>query len=349
MSTSPGAIAAAPPEPPSGSASGDEATARTAEGVGGAILVFPGQTSRRRDMWRWPLEAIPQRARDLIEHASELLGQDLGHHYRADNEAMFATNRDVQVGVFLANHLHLLLLEEAGVRSSRSLGLSLGEYNHLVHIGALAFDDALTLVAARGAVYDAGPAGAMAAVFPLDLATLAGVVEQARAHGVVEIALLNSPTQHVIAGDHAAVDAALAMLEQEHFVQGRIIEPRIPMHASSFEPAARALRRHLERAPWRVPHAAYVPNATAQPIDQAGPSDFIELLTRHAHEPVRWQASVARVLAEEPRGFFVEVGPGSALTELGRRWQPAFGLHTSTEAAWASALRRLRGGDQHAS
>src|SRR5262249_2625061 len=154
--------------------------------------------------------------------------RDLQAHYRSDNPDIFATNRDVQLGMFLANHLFLKSLERVGVCGDVSLGLSLGEYNHLVHIGGLCFADALKLVDARGAAYDAGPDGAMAAVFPLELAELQAVVARAREYGCLEIANLNSPTQHVLSGERAALSAALAILEEEHFVEGVMIEERIP-------------------------------------------------------------------------------------------------------------------------
>src|SRR5215204_3692224 len=91
----------------------------------------------------------------LVAEASNILGRDLLKHYRADNASIFATNRDVQVGVFLSNHLAFRSLGRSGAPATRSLGLGPGEYNHLVHIGALDFAHALRLVDARGKAFDA--------------------------------------------------------------------------------------------------------------------------------------------------------------------------------------------------
>ncbi len=44
--------------------------------------------------------------------------------------------------MFVANHMMLSLLQAEGVDAELSLGLSLGEYNHLVHIGALELPEA---------------------------------------------------------------------------------------------------------------------------------------------------------------------------------------------------------------
>ena len=128
-------------------------------------FLFPGQNSRYPAMID-RLVGADRENLQWIERASDALGRDLARHYHASNPDIFARNRDVQVGVFLANHLHWQNLERAGIHADRSAGLSLGEYNHLVHIGALEFDDAVRLLDGRGAAYERGPSGKMAAVFP---------------------------------------------------------------------------------------------------------------------------------------------------------------------------------------
>src|SRR2546423_684891 len=112
-------------------------------------LLFPGQNSRYPEMLQKLVDRDPANA-DVLEHASDTLGRDLMTHFQPDKPAMFAHNRDVQIGVFLANHMHWQTLERAGIKAEYSSGLSLGEFNHLVHIGALEFEDALRVLTARG-------------------------------------------------------------------------------------------------------------------------------------------------------------------------------------------------------
>jgi [acyl-carrier-protein] S-malonyltransferase len=252
---------------------------------------------------------------------------------------MLEANRDVQVGVFLSNHLHWITLQQSTLETPFSLGLSLGEYNHLVHIGALSFEDALRLVDARGAIYEQGPRGAMAAVFPLSLREVSSVVERARPYGAIEIALYNSPTQHVLAGEHPAMDAALRILEDEFFLQGRIIEKDIPVHSAVFAPAARAFREVLQRTPWRKPHSPYLPNLTATPLEDPNPEDFIEILTQHVHRPVLWMRSIEAIIGRfGPEALLLEVGPGRVLTDLSRRWAPCPSHSTENQASLSLAL-----------
>ena len=100
------------------------------------VFMFPGQSSRYVGMLDRIAEVWP-RAKDVVADASEIVGRDLGKLYREGDESLFAKNRNVQVGVFLTTHLHLSALQSMGVDARYSLGMSLGEFNHLVHIGAL--------------------------------------------------------------------------------------------------------------------------------------------------------------------------------------------------------------------
>jgi [acyl-carrier-protein] S-malonyltransferase len=288
------------------------------------ILMFPGQSSRYPEMIERLCAWAEPDATAVLGEASAALGRDLRAHYRADNPEAFTRNRDVQVGVFLANHIHLCALERAGVRAELSVGLSLGEYNHLVHIGALGFLDALRLVEARGAAYDDGPEGAMASVFPLPLEDLEEVCARARVHGRLEIVNLNSPTQNVIAGALPAIEAAAAIADEDHGAECRVIEHRVPMHASFFAPVAEALRPALDRAPFRTPRRPYLPNVLGAFEAAPGPARVADLLARHVYSPVLFRASIDLLAATYPDAAFIEVGPRAVLFNLlSRKWRPS--------------------------
>jgi [acyl-carrier-protein] S-malonyltransferase len=285
------------------------------------VFMFPGQSSRDPEMFE-RLRALHPISGTIFEHASDVLRRDLGQHYQAGNPEIFATNRDVQVGVFLANHMYGESLRAAGVTAAFSLGLSLGEYNHLVHIGAVSFEEALRLVDVRGPLYDAGPDGAMAAVLPLDYPDVAAVVERAQAHGCLEIAVFNSPTHHVLSGERTALELALGLLEREHFIEGVIIEPRIPMHSSRFEPVGRALRTVLERVRWHSPAKPYLPNVVGRFVEDPGPAQFVALLSQHVYRPVLWRHSIDFIADHVEDAVFVEVGPRRVLCNLlSKKWR----------------------------
>ncbi len=285
--------------------------------------MFPGQSSRDLGMVERAFAMNDAVASDVFDEASDVLGRDLRAHFLG-GDGMFATNRDVQLGVFLTSHAHLRALEASGVRAELSLGLSLGEYNHLVHIGALDFADAVRLVDERGRQYSEGPEGVMAAIYPIAPDDLAPLLEEARELGPVDVAVTGSPTQTVIAGARAAVEHVAARADDEHLAQSVVIEDRCPMHVPLFAPVADGFGPVLEAAPWRRAERPYLPNVEGRHIPTNGPSTFVEPLRRHVCETVRWRESIDFLFERFEALAFVEVGPRQALTNLlSPRWHRA--------------------------
>ncbi len=280
------------------------------------IFLFPGQSSRDAEMFA-RLEAIdPQVATRFATEATSRGASP------PTNDS--PTNLDIQLSVHAANRAWATLLSKRGMSAAASAGLSLGEYAHLVDIGAIAETDALDLVRRRGELYDAGPPGVMAALYPLDgerVETILGRVS-ARLPGQIAAAVYNSPSQTVVAGTPEAIEEAIAMAEEE-YAAGTVIERRIPMHTPLFEAVAAPLGEALERVHWQATSKAYWPNVLGEPLAAAGAGDLVTLLARHAYEPVRWRQTIDAMVAQHPDAIFVEVGPRRVLTDLmKRRWHP---------------------------
>lgn len=282
------------------------------------VFMFPGQSSIGPGMVSRALAAHPA-ARDVLDHARRVLGHgDVG--CLDDGEP--ATNRDVQVSVFVVTQMYLAALQAEGIAGVASLGLSLGEYSHLVHCGALAFADAVALVSERGHCYDRAPQGSMVTVLAADHDTVSSVVAAARTRGPIVISNYNTPAQHVIAGADEAVTWAAATLEDEHAAHTAVIERRVPMHSPLMTPVSRAFRPALARARWRDTALDYLPNVTAIPMVRPAPAQLVESLARHVNEPVLWQSSMNAAVARHADATFVEVGPGGVLTNMvARAWK----------------------------
>ena len=283
--------------------------------------IFPGQNSRYPSMLQKLLDVDRENAR-WVERASDTLGRDLARHYQASNPEIFGRNRDVQIGVFLANHLHCQNLERAGLRAAYSAGLSLGEYNHLVHIGALDFDAALRLLEARGAAYERGPSGKMAAVFPVTPEELEPLVADLGLGDRLGVAMINTPRQVVLSGDAEAVDAAAARAEDAFATETAIVERAVPMHSPLFRPVADAYRPALEDVRWRAPHRPYLSNVSGRFEGDPTPRVLVDSLSRHVCSTVRWRDCIEAIVETAGDATFVETGPKSILTGLfSRKWR----------------------------
>ncbi|MGI9591791.1 MAG: ACP S-malonyltransferase, partial [Myxococcota bacterium] len=158
-------------------------------------------------------------ARAVFDAADSALGFSLTRLCFEGPEEELVRTENQQPAILTTSVALLRALEERGpVEAGLVAGHSLGEYSALVAAGALPFDDAARLVAARGRfMQEAVPQGqgAMAAVIGLapeavDRCCEAVSQETGR---VVAPANYNSPVQTVIAGDAAAVELACARVK----------------------------------------------------------------------------------------------------------------------------------------
>jgi [acyl-carrier-protein] S-malonyltransferase len=275
------------------------------------VFMFAGQSSRDPSMIEDAVRLAPRSNRAWLREASTVLGRNLVDHFRSDNPNIFATQRDIMLGVFLTNHLHLLALEASGTSADVSLGFSIGEYNHLVHIGALDFVEALRVVDALGAAADAGPDGAMAVVSSVGLSELRSVVQRANGFGTLEIGAYSAPHEYLLSGEVRAVEAALTILEAEQRVLGTVINARSPMHSKRFWRVVPRVLPWLQKVRWSPIRQPYLPNVAARFISRPTPGDLIYLLTLHLWRPVRWQQSIDFVHDRYPGANFLHVGHGA--------------------------------------
>jgi [acyl-carrier-protein] S-malonyltransferase len=263
-------------------------------------LLFPGQGSQTADM----RQTVERHRPDLLELAHSEVGADLFE--RAADGTRWA-----QPAIYCAALAGFAELEtEADVMA----GHSLGEITALVAAGAIAADDGLRLVAARGrlmqeAAETTGDGGMTAVRARED--NREAIAEVAAATNVA-IANDNAPDQLVLSGALSALDDAEAQLKQRG-IRGKRLPVAGAFHSPLMEPAVepfRALVNETEIGEPRVPVYSCV---TAEPFD-----DIPALLVRAITEPVRW-LGVMRALDARGVTNFVETGPGHVLTNLVRK------------------------------
>jgi [acyl-carrier-protein] S-malonyltransferase len=209
--------------------------------------------------------------------------------------------------------------EAGGPEPVVAAGHSLGEFTAHVAAGALALEDALRLVRARGRfMQEAVPEGegAMAAILKLDRDVVEALCAQA--DGIVELANLNAPGQIVISGAAAPVAAVAAAAKARG---GRAVPLKVsaPFHCSLMRPAAERLAAQLRETTFTPPRLPVVSNVEAAPVPSA---DAIpRLLEAQVTAPVRWTDCVAAI-AEQGVDRWVEFGAGKVLTGLVGRIRP---------------------------
>ncbi len=269
-------------------------------------------------MGRDVCEASPA-ARAVYETADAVLGFSLSRLcFEGPEEDLRRT--EIQQPALLATSIALLraLEEQAQPAPAYLLGHSLGEYSALVAAGALALEDGLALVHARGRfMQEAVPQGrgAMAAVLGIGLEPVAEACRQAalQTGGVVSPANLNAPEQIVIAGDVAAVECASGLAKAAGAKRTVALAVSAPFHCALMRPAAEKLAVELARVRFSAPRVPVVTNVEAEP--NRDPARIAALLEQQVTAPVRFVECV-RKLAALGVTRVLEVGPGAVLSGL---------------------------------
>lgn len=204
------------------------------------------------------------------------------------------------------------LWRSLGIEPDLVLGASLGELSAAAIAGLLSPEDALRVVLARSRLIanHSGPRGAMASI---------GLSEQdmrarlASMNLELEIAVINSPTNVVVAGEPSAVEALVAQLDAEGLFARRV---RIDYasHSRFVEQPAQALEGELRREPLRP---------SSEPSEVEMISTVRPGLLEHADDPAYWRDNLRqpvqlwRALSEQlrPHGdLIIELSPHPVLS-----------------------------------
>jgi [acyl-carrier-protein] S-malonyltransferase len=280
-------------------------------------FVFPGQGSQHEGMGTELLTDPEVSA--LCDSCGEAAGVDLRHLLtNADDETLKLTQNAQPALCFVGLGL-TLLLRRRGIEPAAAAGHSVGEYAALAASGAVGATQVIQAVVERGrAMAEAAPAGtgSMAAVLGLAPeaveAVLAGIDDAWPAN-------YNTPTQTVIAGTMAGLEAATTKLQAAGAKRIVPLNVSAAFHTPLMAPAAERLRAALDRIEWRSPRMPVMANLTGR--EHQGGDRIPQVLEMQLRSPVRWAACVGS-LVELGCDTFLEVGPKRALTGMMRELAP---------------------------
>lgn len=281
--------------------------------------VFPGQGSQSLGMMAaW--EDHQSTVTEVFEEASNTLGYDLWSVIIDGPVGRLNQTEITQPAMLCAGVASWRIASsQAGMPGATMMaGHSLGEYSALVCAGSLQLSDTVKLVAQRGQLMQSAVelgAGAMAAIIGLDDEEVMKACNMVTT-GVVEAVNFNAPGQVVIAGDTAAVEAAMTHAKELGAKRALPLPVSAPSHCSLMRNAAEQLALELETLEITMPAVPVVHNQSAAVATST--AEIIERLTLQLYQPVKWVASVQAMQQQGITGL-IECGPGKVLSGLTRR------------------------------
>lgn len=276
-------------------------------------FLFTGQGAQFAGMGRGLYEGAPM-FRAILDRAAAHLGDRLGAPLL---DVMFAEGAAArrldetgftQPALFVLEHALAELWRSWGIEPDFVLGHSVGEFAAACAAGVMRFEQALDLVAERGRLMQALPAGGAMVSIAAPESEVAG-----RLGAQVAIAAINGPRQTVISGDAAAVAAVVASFEAEG-VTCRALPVSHAFHSPLVDPALDAFEAAAAGIAFRAPDRRLISNLTGECV-QAADIRTPRYWRRHMREPVRFAAG-ARALAALGADVLVEIGPHPVLIAL---------------------------------
>ena len=284
--------------------------------------LFPGQGSQAVGMGKGLYDAFPE-VRSLYDAADALLGRSLSDLCFNGPTDLLQRTDNAQPALLVTSIAHLAALRATYPNSFDVAGFvaghSLGEYTALVASGAVAFEDALRLVAERGRLMqEAGSTGGqttgMSAIIGLPDDALEGLCLDAD----VDLANINAPGQVVISGTTEALERA-AKLAKERGARRVIPLPvSAAFHSRWMRLMSAEFAQQIGQVSFDEPQIPVVANVTSRPTSR---NEIPDLLAMQTYSSVRWVETI-EYMVEHGVLAFVEIGPGKVLSGLVKRIAP---------------------------
>ncbi|AUX45571.1 peptide synthetase [Sorangium cellulosum] len=284
------------------------------------VFMFPGVGTQQLDMGRELYTGEPA-YREGIDACASLFRKELSMDIvgllfpdaqsRARVAEQMLRSRANLAAIFSTEYALAQLLLSWGVRPAALTGHSLGEYAAACIAGVLSLEDAVSLVAARGRLYEELPDDTLTLIVHLSEDALLK-----RLPDGISLAAVNGEETCVVSGPGPDV----RRFETELSREGRRVK-RLPIsaavHSSLVEPFMARLTSRAASMVRKVPRIPMISNLTGDWLTDAEALDP-SYWARHLRGTVRFADGLAVLLAN-PDHVFVEVGPGSTLTTLSSR------------------------------
>jgi amino acid adenylation domain-containing protein len=283
------------------------------------IFMFPGQGTQYVNMAKGIYEQEPY-FRDELDKCSELLKPEIGVDirellYPQSSETADDIDKTIyaQPAIFVVEYCLAKLLMSWGIKPVAMIGHSLGEYVAACLSGVFSLADALKIIAIRARLMQSAKPGCMLSVL-LERTQLADLLKDTDC----EIAAVNSPTDIVVSGPQENIEQLKNKLSALEIVNKQLNTSHA-FHSHMMDDILDAFKSALENIQFGKMTIPFMSNLSGKPALErlvTTPAYWVN----HLRNAVEFSSGIIN-LSSTSKSFFIEVGPGNALTSLVKRHQ----------------------------
>jgi acyl transferase domain-containing protein/SAM-dependent methyltransferase/acyl carrier protein len=282
------------------------------------VFMYPGQGSQYPGMAKGLYDS-EEIVKNAIDHCARVLKTHLGSDIRdvlfpaaGHNKEAAEALRDTkwaQPALFTVGYALSMLWQSWGIKPAAMIGHSVGEYVAATLAGVMALDDALEIIARRGALISALPRGSM-----LGVLAEPEIVEKF-VKGKVSLAAINAPGFCVLSGPTSSINRVEKALTKEA-IPNRRLHTSHAFHSEMMDPILAEFEEIFAHIKLHAPKIPFVATLTGKLADTSvSKPEYWSSQLRHA---VRFGDGL-RLLVEGKTAagknpIYIEVGPGNALT-----------------------------------
>ena len=295
------------------------------------VFMFPGQGAQYATMGFDLYQSEPVFRAEVDRCATILLpliNQDIRRLLfpRQDdvdsaNDALAQTAM-TQPAIFTIEYAMARLWLSWGLKPKAIIGHSIGEYTAACIAGVFSLEDALQVVAKRGELMQALPAGSMLVIPQAEADVRPHLTDD------ISLAALNGPNFCVVAGPHEAIDALQSKLEARE-VAVRRLHTSHAFHSAMMDPMLAPFADVVGKTTRNEPEIPYVSNVTGTWItmDQINDPHY---WAQHVRSAVNFVGGLQTILATDEEVVLLEVGPGRTLSTFAKQVAGPHGKTTFT-------------------
>ena len=255
------------------------------------------------------LNFIPNGLHDSIFHDLWIADDPM----KQDWEVYLQETHVAQPAIVTTSIATLKVLEHLQLQPDIAIGHSLGEITALYAGGAIDDTMAVRLAGLRGqaiATLNLADKGAMLAI-KADPTTVESLLQPFAT--ALTISNYNTPHQTVVAGRSEAVEAVQLQCQKQE-IPCRKLSVSHAFHTSMVAPASSKFHANLQSSWFHPLVKTVISTVTGKVLNEE--SDLKEIVTAGISQPVRFVEAVLAANAQYNPSLWIEVGPGSVLTNL---------------------------------